>query len=165
MPTLQEEGREKWIHEDNLLNHRLSWLGVTQGLLFAALGLIISQTGTTPMTNANLSAGHASDLKAQLLAKLINGVPLLGLVSSLLILVGTLAATVAMAKIKKRYELPEYGISLITTVFGWICAVGIPYIFCVAWLIIINGHWGSVFSVLILFVVIATWIRVVKANA
>ena len=28
--------REQWTHEDNLVNHRLMWLILSQGLLFTA---------------------------------------------------------------------------------------------------------------------------------
>ena len=38
-PELRAEARERWVHEDILINHRLTWLGVTQGLLFYSFGL------------------------------------------------------------------------------------------------------------------------------
>ena len=30
--------REQWTHEDNLVNHRLMWLILSEGLLFTAYG-------------------------------------------------------------------------------------------------------------------------------
>lgn len=32
--------REQWTHEDNLVNHRLMWLLLSQGLLFTAYGTL-----------------------------------------------------------------------------------------------------------------------------
>ena len=32
--------REQWTHEDNLINHRLMWLILSQGLLFTAYGTL-----------------------------------------------------------------------------------------------------------------------------
>jgi hypothetical protein len=32
--------REQWTHEDNLVNHRLMWLILSQGLLFTAFGTL-----------------------------------------------------------------------------------------------------------------------------
>lgn len=32
--------REQWAHEDNLVNHRLMWLILSQGLLFTAFGTL-----------------------------------------------------------------------------------------------------------------------------
>ena len=32
--------REQWTHEDNLVNHRLMWLILSEGLLFTAYGTL-----------------------------------------------------------------------------------------------------------------------------
>ena len=32
--------REQWTHEDNLINHRLMWLILSEGLLFTAYGTL-----------------------------------------------------------------------------------------------------------------------------
>jgi len=169
MLTKQEEGREKWIHEDNLLNHRLTWLGLTQTLLFAALGLVIQQSGTSgpqptsaQLTMPGSALTHSSNLQNPILLKLVNGLPIVGLVTSMLILIGTLAATAAMARIKRQFDLPRYGISLSTTVAGWICAVGLPYAFTVTWALIINTTWGSIFSVVIGIAIVSVWIVLVR---
>lgn len=38
-----EKIRELYVHEDELINHRMTWLGVTQTLLFAAYGVAIQE--------------------------------------------------------------------------------------------------------------------------
>ena len=116
-----KEGREKWVHEDLLINHRLTWLGVTQGLLFAALGVAVHEAGSS---------------NTQPLPKLlIGGIPLIGLISSLLIFVGVLGAIVAMVKIRRVFfPDKELGVSNVTTMLGWTCALGLPTAFVFSWI-------------------------------
>ena len=38
-----QEDREKWIHEDNLVNNRLTWLILSQTILFAGYGILITR--------------------------------------------------------------------------------------------------------------------------
>src|SRR5215207_9741780 len=71
--------RDKWVHEDNLTNHRLSWLLDSQALLFAAYGVFIA----APPQSAYSS-------KAQILVILI---PILGAVVTLLAGISIVAAT------------------------------------------------------------------------
>jgi len=33
--------REQWVHEDNLINHRMTWLILSNGLLLTAYGLLL----------------------------------------------------------------------------------------------------------------------------
>ena len=35
--------RQMWQHEDNIANHRITWFTTTQGLLFAALALVVKE--------------------------------------------------------------------------------------------------------------------------
>jgi hypothetical protein len=49
MPERQQHLQHLWDrrkHENELINHRLSWLWTLQGLLFAAFGLLAKETGT-----------------------------------------------------------------------------------------------------------------------
>lgn len=39
--------REKWVHEDNLFNHRITWLLVSQSLLFAAYATCLTSSSST----------------------------------------------------------------------------------------------------------------------
>jgi hypothetical protein len=41
-PRSYEDLREKWVHEDDLLNHRVTWLLLSQTLLFAAYGVCLA---------------------------------------------------------------------------------------------------------------------------
>lgn len=123
------EAREKWVHEDDLINHRLSWLGVTQGLLFAALGFALHEQSAL--------SNDAGPPMSPLLKLLVNYLPYLGLLTSTLIFIGVLGATIAMIRIKRIYGLDQYGISLLTTAMGWTCALGLPVSFVIAWVLVL----------------------------
>ena len=121
-PTYTEhmkQGRERWVHEDHLIDHRLTWLGLTQTLLFAAEGILIEKTPTAK--------------KEALFEKLDWILPVVGFVSSALIYCGVLAATIAMVRIKKQHGMPDYGVSKGTTIGGWTSAIGLPFLFMWAW--------------------------------
>jgi|GEM_PF-2881939 len=153
----QKEGRAKWVHEDVLLNHRLTWLGLTQAILFAAYGIAIQQL-------ASEKADACTKDYRQLVDHLLNGLKAIGLFTSILIFIGALAATVAMAKIKKEFSLPTYGISLSTTIAGWVCAVGLPYEFSTTWGFLIGIKFGCVILVLLGIFIAVTWMRVLHNN-
>ena len=38
--------REQWTHEDNLINHRMTWLILSNGLLLTAYGVIVKEQAT-----------------------------------------------------------------------------------------------------------------------
>ena len=49
MPEIEKEklARDRWWHEDNLINHRLNWLLTAQIALFAGYGWIIEKITET----------------------------------------------------------------------------------------------------------------------
>jgi hypothetical protein len=75
--------REQWTHEDNLVNHRVSWLILSEGLLFTAYG-------------AHL---------APKLSWLVVGFPFFGTTVAALIGVGIFTALGATDEIKKQFEV------------------------------------------------------------
>ena len=40
-----DEARSDWLHEDNLMNHRITWLLAMNGLLLTTLGLLYGKPG------------------------------------------------------------------------------------------------------------------------
>lgn len=115
--------RQLWEHEDNLIHHRLTWLGVTQGLFLAGYGLSLK-----------VSADNPNDRTSQLLDLF----PILGFSISLLIAIGVFAAAWAMWKIKNKFDVNEFGISGFgiswpTSILGITCAFGIPMVFLYGW--------------------------------
>ena len=115
--------RELWTHEDHLINHRISWLGVTQALLFAAFGVVIAKDqpgGIQPILS---------------LFKWI--VPIVGFIASILIFIGVKGAIEAMEIIKVQHGMKELGLSDRTTKMGWVCGIGIPLVFIAAWSVVL----------------------------
>ncbi len=117
--------RERWKHEDELINHRLSWLLVSQTILFAGYGLV-----------SGGSDGEGYTLSSEALR--IGGmIPWLGLGTSLAILIGVGAAAWALWKLKKQYPNERLDVSTPTTILGWTCAGSLPVLFVVAWIVLI----------------------------
>ncbi|MEM7206485.1 MAG: hypothetical protein AAF434_01550 [Pseudomonadota bacterium] len=113
--------RQLWEHEDHLINQRMTWLGVTQTLLFAAYGLLLTQS--------NVQDGMSKD-KLHELSELL---PIVGVLTSSVILIGIIAAFLAMCELKKKCNLECLGITDNTTYMGLTCGLGLPVIFVAAW--------------------------------
>ena len=120
-----EHIRQLWEHEDNLINQRMTWLGVTQTILFAAYGLLLTVKPSDCVSN----------LENQ--KELVTLLPIIGLATSILILVGIIAAIFAMKEIKKQCRLDCLGIKNYTIYMGLTCGVGLPIVFVIAWLCIL----------------------------
>lgn len=127
MPSEEEARRSMWVHEDELINHRLNWLLVSQGLLFAAYGILLEIT----------AAPNSSASQPSALAALLELLPLLGIVTSLAILFGVGAALVAMAilycRAKDAKSRATLHVHLATTLIGWLAGAALPAVFFYAW--------------------------------
>jgi len=119
--------RQLWEHEDNLINQRMTWLGITQSLLFTAYGVLLTR---------NLSKG--SELAATV-SELEFIIPIIGVATSALILLGIVAAVLAMKHIKDTCKLNCLGITNYTTYMGLGCGAGLPIVFIFSWLYILLG--------------------------
>jgi hypothetical protein len=111
--------REQWTHEDNLINHRLMWLILSEGLLFTAYGTL-SATG----------------------AKwLIIGFPFFGMAVAVVIGVSAFTALAATDEIRRRFD--DAGLERLcsltpasrTTQRGRWAAQALPFVFCAQWLL------------------------------
>ena len=116
-----------WDDENNLINQRLTWLGVFEGLLFTTYGFIFS--------------ADPEKVDEALRKQLEMMIPLFGLATSLLILLGVLAAMIAQCILSKCGEVKwgkkkSLGVNCVTTVMGWVCAGGLPLSFAIAWVFI-----------------------------
>jgi hypothetical protein len=119
--------REQWTHEDNLINHRLMWLILSEGLLFTAYGTL---------TTAKLHW-------------LVFGFPFFGMVVAGVIGVSIFAAIVSAAEVKKQFDAaglerickltPAHHISG----FGSWASRGLPFVFGGLWLLAMAGAFQS----------------------
>jgi hypothetical protein len=119
--------REQWTHEDNLVNHRLMWLILSEGLLFTAYGTL---------STANLHW-------------LVFGFPFFGMAVAAVIGVSIYAALAATDEIGKQYE--EAGLNALCTLTpsrrtgnrGKWAAWSLPFVFGALWLLAVAGAFSS----------------------
>jgi hypothetical protein len=120
--------REQWVHEDNLVHHRMSWLLVSSGLLFTAY----TSMGST-------TAVAASWLRI--------GFPFFGMAVAALIGVGIYAAMAATDEIRREFE--RAGLADLCSLApsshmahrGRWAARTLPFVFGALWLLALVGHW------------------------
>ncbi|MHC4396736.1 MAG: RipA family octameric membrane protein [Planctomycetota bacterium] len=126
--------RKQIVHEDNLINNRTNWLLATQGLLFAAFGVVVDNVETVPA-------------EGKLLMYVF---PLVGIFLTVITFLSVLGAALAMKNIKadweeqlKQMSVSEFKIDLPPVQCeGWPKRLGfagpflIPTIFAAAWITI-----------------------------
>lgn len=122
--------REKWTHEDHLINYRISWLLVSQALFFAAYG-VFSNVVPDPKWNAKA-------------AKLIVSIPILGITISILAGISIIAAIVAQRSLSKytfdfKGLSTPFGINTLSSVdmMGHSPAALLPLFFLIAWIVVL----------------------------
>ncbi len=119
--------REQLTHEDNLVNHRLMWLILSEGLLFTAYGTV---------TTARLHW-------------LSYGFPFFGMAVAGVIGVSIYAALEATDELRQRYEasgldrLCSLTPSERTGGRGKWAAQALPFVFVALWVLAIAGAFGS----------------------
>lgn len=122
--------RELWVHEDNLLNHRVTWLVTSEGLLLTAFGIFLQ----VPSTAWSFLAA----------CTLQQWFPWIGILLSACFAFGIFAAHSAMGDIQERYfrknfddnTLPLYpGKSRIGA--GQLVSKIIPFLFFAVWIAVI----------------------------
>jgi hypothetical protein len=115
--------REQWTHEDNLVNHRLMWLILSEGLLFTAYGTL---------------AGAKVHW-------LVIGFPFFGMAVAAVIGISIYAALSAIEEVHRRYELA--GLDEVLSLSpgrhigtrGKIAAQALPFVFGALWLLALAG--------------------------
>jgi hypothetical protein len=116
--------REQWTHEDNLVNHRLMWLILSQGLLFTAYGTLTTDKHRW----------------------LVIGFPVFGMVVAAIIGVSILAALDATEAIRRQYE--RAGLNALCSLTpdspmshrGAWAAKALPFVFGTLWVLALTGY-------------------------
>ncbi|MDP4299318.1 hypothetical protein [Leptothrix discophora] len=119
--------REQWTHEDNLVNHRLMWLILSEGLLFTAYGTL---------TTAKLHW-------------LVFGFPMFGMAVAGVIGVSIYAALDATDEIARQYE--QAGLMRLCNLTptkqvgnrGRWAPLALPFVFGALWVLAMAGAFGS----------------------
>jgi len=111
--------REQWTHEDNLVNHRTTWLILSEGLLFTAYGSLVSAKTTW----------------------FIYSFPLFGIAIAAVIGVSIYAALAATDDIKTRFDKADLGRHCrlapkgLTRQRGKWAARALPFFFGLLWML------------------------------
>jgi hypothetical protein len=119
--------REQWTHEDNLVNHRLMWLILSEGLLFTAYGT----------------------LSTAKLHWLVFGFPFFGMTVAGVIGVSIFAALDATDEIRRQFEEAQLGSLCSLTPDrrigrrGRWAAQALPLVFGALWLLAMAGAFGQ----------------------
>lgn len=113
----------RWFNEDALVNQRLTWLLLAQGLLFAAYGTIATK------------AVDSCDHKASYLFSILGLVSNVGIAFAVVILFGIGAAILAQGILhyKRNNSWRSIGVNTVTTTIGWLTGLAVPVVFLLAW--------------------------------
>ncbi|MDB9427997.1 hypothetical protein PN482_03455 [Microcystis aeruginosa CS-555/01A07] len=129
-PTEHEKylaAREKWVHEDNLINYRLSWLLLSQTILFATYAVLLAAPNTVP--------------QFERINKLLVILPWIGVVNLIIAYISILAALSAQYKLKeaigREFEVTLGTLTLGGFILGHLAAIFLPGVFFVAWFVLI----------------------------
>jgi|SRR5208337_3616544 len=114
--------REKWAKEDDLINHRLTWLLYSQTILFAAYVVLLS-IDTTGGSHAH---AHKID-------RIVLLVPFFGLVLAFILTGGIIAAMVAQHKLNNNPKGFILNVTPVLTFVGYVTAMAVPLLFLAAW--------------------------------
>jgi hypothetical protein len=103
--------------ENDLIHHRLSWLLASQSLLFMAYASLLSSEDSREI------AVRVTAMKA---------ISFLGLSSAVSVLIGVVGAIIAFVVICRKNNRP-LGVTLGTTILGFVPAVTIPLVSAIVW--------------------------------
>jgi hypothetical protein len=140
---------ETWRHEDQLVNHRLTWTLTAQALLIGGyVKLALERSGLTMATTTEFS--HIGDTAMRC-------APWLGFALSVAMLVGIAAAQIAQASMVLPGE--QLGIRTSTTLMGWAASLAIPALFATVWALFLPLERHPVWQA------IAAWVPIIAACA
>lgn len=130
---------ERWTHEDNLINHRLTWLLTSQTIFLSGYGLIVRYgVGKGSIADSNLD--HVLEL-----------IPYIGISTGFLIFCAILAGVMVLCKLKQRNHFNRksndqqlknryyrhYDLSYFSFFGGLVPALIMPILFVVSWIYLI----------------------------
>lgn len=126
--------REKWTHEDHLVNFRITWLLAIQTVLFGGYAYLLNMLST--------QTEQASPEALKIAGKLIHLIPKFGALFAGVAMLGIVAALVAMGLMKfkgtggkpLKFSISNVDVNMCTTFAGWLSAGLLPFVFAYAWL-------------------------------
>lgn len=125
-------------HEDQLINHRLSWLVSSQAFMLTAFAISL-----------NAPVLFVNPVYAKLNRLLYTLLPFTGLISSLLIYPSILGAVLALRKLRRHVRghalegLPPIHGTRLTVLLGHCGPLLIPWVFIITWILLMIPRWES----------------------
>ncbi len=126
-PKNEDEYYKFTHHEDDLINHRLTWLLGSQSLLFAGYAVLITkdkEIGKAPIAPEQFKAA-------------MTWIPYLGIGIAVLILIGIVGAVWASLILHRRAKtkglVSNVGVYWLTSLCGFLPALLFPVAFMTAW--------------------------------
>ena len=127
--------RSEIEHEDQLINHRLSWLVSSQSFLLTAYAICLN----APMEFHRQSYERLNRV-------LFNLLPYAGLLTTVLIYPTILAAVISLARLRRfanrhhHLGLPPVHGALLTAFLGLSGPLTIPWVFAIAWALVLRNQ-------------------------
>ncbi len=122
--TFYRASRSQVEHEDNLINHRISWLLLSHSFLFAAYATVIVWSPEKNWFQTQIT-------------RLVEVIPHIGLTSSLLVWIAVLSATVNTHCVRRQYgyerQFPPLLGHTLTHSLGLLAPILLPIILFSAW--------------------------------
>jgi ABC-type multidrug transport system permease subunit len=131
---IERHARERWWHEDNLINQRTTWLLTTQGVLATAFGFVKYRAAELSFRSPSNTPEFKYDEYVQTLQIFSDGLAAIGIVSSLVSLIGIFAAQKAQRALQRTHGT-YLGVASQTTRIGHFVAMFTPILCIAAWLV------------------------------
>lgn len=130
----EKEARERWLHEDALVDQRITWLIQTQGVIgtaYAFLRYRVADILATPVGAQKLER----QVHLETLHQFERILQLVGFITSLSMLIGVCAAFIAQIKLKQTFSRYVLDVSSGTTAMGRAAGISMPAASVLAWIV------------------------------
>lgn len=147
--AVERHARERWWHEEELINQRLGWLLTAQGVIGAGYAWLmhrIAEIATEVAKAPSAEIRSALSAYRERLIELSGALWGIGVVMAAFVFVGVLAAVFAQRSLREHYRHHPFqlGISAGTTIAGQAVAVSVPLVCMLAWKVVdekLRGTW------------------------
>lgn len=130
---LEKHARERWWHEDDLVNQRTTWLLTTQGILAAGYAFLRYRIAELLEGRPLAQVDWFKRAYLQELETLANAIAIVGLVSCAVTFLGIFAAVAAQRALGRQYAF-VLGVTRWTTLTGQIVGLATPALCALAWM-------------------------------
>jgi predicted alpha/beta-hydrolase family hydrolase len=140
---IEKHARERWWHEDDLVNQRTTWLLTTQGILAAGYAFLRYRIAELlegrPLAQIDpFRRNYVGELET-----LANAIALVGLVSCAVTFLGIFAAVIAQRALAAQYPF-VLGVTPGTTATGQLVGLATPVLCATAWFVALGVFRGLI---------------------